>query len=91
MQNFRNYYEILGVTQDTTVEQLKKSYRQLARRYHPDLNPGDKAAEETFKAISEAYEILSDEDKRFQYDQYKRYWQQKGGRKSPRKTNGNGA
>ncbi|NJL83249.1 MAG: J domain-containing protein [Chloroflexaceae bacterium] len=90
MQNFRNYYEILGVTQDTTVEQLKKSYRQLARRYHPDLNPGDKAAEETFKAISEAYEILSDEDKRFQYDQYRRYWQQKGGRKGARKTNGNG-
>ncbi len=78
MQNFRNYYEILGVSRDATADEIKKAYRKLARRFHPDLNPGDKSAEEKFKDIGEAYEVLSDTEKRAQYDQFSRYWQQKG-------------
>ncbi|MGF1482319.1 MAG: DnaJ C-terminal domain-containing protein [Cyanophyceae cyanobacterium] len=78
MQNFRNYYEILGVTKDASMEEIKKSYRRLARQYHPDLNPGDRDAEEQFKNIGEAYEILSDEAKRSQYDQLGRFWKQRG-------------
>jgi curved DNA-binding protein len=78
MQNFRNYYEILGVSRSAAIEEIKKAYRKLARQYHPDLNPGDKAAEETFKSISEAYEVLSDTIKRSQYDQFSSFWNQKG-------------
>ena len=78
MQNFRNYFEILGVTQDASPEAVKRAYRQLARKYHPDLNPGDKAAEEQFKLLGEAYEILSDPEKRSQYEEYSSFWQQKG-------------
>ncbi|HEY9645518.1 MAG TPA: J domain-containing protein [Chroococcidiopsis sp.] len=74
MQNFRNYYQILGVPREATPEEIKRSYRKLARQYHPDLNPGDKAAEEKFKSIGEAYEVLSDATKRAQYDQFSRYW-----------------
>jgi len=68
MQNRRNYYQILEVSRSASVDQIKKAYRQLARRYHPDVNPGDKVAEEKFKDINEAYDILSDENKRSQYD-----------------------
>jgi curved DNA-binding protein len=95
MQNFRNYYEILGVTKDASNDEIKKAYRRLARKYHPDLNPGDKSAEEQFKDIGEAYEILSDEDKRIEYDRFSSFWKQKGF--NPRnarvktKTNGGGA
>ncbi|BAZ69135.1 MAG: DnaJ domain-containing protein [Pelatocladus maniniholoensis HA4357-MV3] len=78
LRNFRDYYEILGVSKDATNEDIKKNYRRLARQYHPDLNPGNKAAEDKFKDIGEAYEILSDPAKRAQYDQFSRYWQQKG-------------
>lgn len=78
LQNFRDYYEILGVTKDASNEDIKKNYRRLARQYHPDLNPGNKAAEEKFKDIGEAYEVLSDISKRAQYDQYSRFWKQKG-------------
>ncbi|MBL1175981.1 DnaJ C-terminal domain-containing protein [Pantanalinema sp. GBBB05] len=78
MQNFRNYYDILGVSRDASAEDIKKSFRRLARQYHPDLNPGNKEAEEKFKAINEAYEVLSDSVKRAQYDQFGRYWQQRG-------------
>ena len=78
MQNFRNYYDILGVARDATVEEIKKSFRRLARQYHPDLNPGDKTAEEKFKDINEAYEVLSDTTKRSQYDQFGKFWQQRG-------------
>src|SRR5919206_641082 len=66
----RDYYEILGVTKTATVEEIKKSYRKVAMQYHPDRNPGDKGAEEKFKEAAEAYEILSDQDKRSQYDRF---------------------
>ncbi|MBW4561239.1 MAG: J domain-containing protein [Mojavia pulchra JT2-VF2] len=78
LQNFRDYYEILGVPKEASSEEIKKVYRRLARQYHPDLNPGNKAAEDKFKDIGEAYEILSDPAKRAQYDQFSRYWKQKG-------------
>jgi len=66
----RDYYEILGVSKTSTAEEIKKSYRKVAMQFHPDRNPGDKAAEEKFKEAAEAYEILSDQDKRAQYDRY---------------------
>lgn len=93
MQNFRDYYEILGVTKNASSEEIKKVYRRLARQYHPDLNPGDKAAEEKFKDIGEAYEILSDSAKRSQYDQFSRHWKQKGftGNKTPKSKGSGGA
>ncbi len=78
MQNFRDYYQILGVAPDSSAEEIKRAYRGLARQYHPDVNPGDKAAEEKFKLLGEAYGVLSDADKRQQYEQYSRYWNQKG-------------
>lgn len=78
MQNFRNYYQILGLTKDATPEDVKKAYRRLARQYHPDMNPGDASAEEKFKDVGEAYEILSDVGKRAQYDQFSRFWKQTG-------------
>jgi curved DNA-binding protein len=80
MQNFRNYYDILEVARDATFEDIKRSYRKLARQYHPDLNPGDKVAEEKFKRLGEAYEVLSDAEKRSQYDKYSRFWKKDGGK-----------
>ncbi|XGB40676.1 MAG: J domain-containing protein [Cyanobacteria bacterium LVE1205-1] len=78
MKNYRNYYAMLGVSRDATVEEIKKIYRKLARQYHPDLNPGNKSAEEKFKDIGEAYEVLSDTEKRRKYDQFSRFWKQGG-------------
>ncbi|MEN8447602.1 MAG: J domain-containing protein [Cyanobacteria bacterium J06555_13] len=77
MQNFRDYYEILGIPKTSTAEEIKRAYRGLARQYHPDVNPGDKAAEEKFKLLGEAYGVLSDADKRKQYEQYSQYWDNK--------------
>lgn len=70
MANKRDYYEILGVSREVTAEVLKKSYRKVAMQYHPDRNPGNHEAEEKFKEASEAYAILSDPEKRAQYDQF---------------------
>ena len=69
MQQVRNYYEMLGVTKNASSSEIKKAYRTLAIKYHPDRNLGNKAAEEKFKDINEAYEILSDQTRRVQYDQ----------------------
>lgn len=69
-ENKRDYYEVLGVSKDASAEDIKKAYRKGAMKYHPDRNPGDKEAEEMFKAIGEAYEVLSDQDKRSRYDQF---------------------
>ena len=66
----KDYYAVLGVSRDAKPEEIRKSYRHLARKYHPDVNPGNKGAEEKFKQLSEAYEIISDEKKRKIYDQY---------------------
>src|SRR5215469_3135132 len=66
----RDYYEILGVAKGANADEIKKSYRKVAMQFHPDRNPGDKAAEEKFKEAAEAYEVLSDADKRGQYDRY---------------------
>ena len=60
----RDFYEILGVNRDASDDEIKKAYRKLAMKYHPDQNPGDKSAEEKFKEINEAYEVLSDADKK---------------------------
>src|SRR5258707_7942951 len=66
----RDYYEVLTVERTATEEEIKKAYRKLAIKYHPDKNPGDKTAEEQFKELGEAYEVLCDSQKRALYDQY---------------------
>lgn len=78
MRNFRNYYEMLGVSRTASSDEIKRAYRQLARKFHPDLNPNDKAAEERFKDIGEAYDVLSDAGKRSQYDRFGQFWNQRG-------------
>jgi curved DNA-binding protein len=81
--DYKDYYRTLGVAKTAGQEEIKKAYRKLARQYHPDMNPGDKASEEKFKEINEAYEVLSDTSKREKYDQFGASWNQytsRGGR-----------
>src|ERR671912_2075434 len=75
----RDYYETLGVAKGAGAEEIKKAYRKVAMQYHPDRNPGDKVAEEKFKEAAEAYEILSDPDKRATYDRYGHEGLRRGG------------
>ena len=70
MADKRDYYEVMGVPRNASEDEIKKSYRKLAKEYHPDLHPGDKNAEARFKEVNEAYEVLSDKDKRARYDQF---------------------
>jgi curved DNA-binding protein len=74
--NFRDYYALLGVNKNASADDIKKAYRGLARKYHPDLNPGDNIAEAKFKEITEANEVLSDPQKRSEYDKFGQYWKQ---------------
>ena len=76
---YRDYFKVLGVERSADADTVKRAFRKLARQYHPDVNPGDKAAEAKFKEISEAYEVLSDPDKRRRYEQFGQYWSQAGG------------
>ena len=70
MAEKRDYYEVLGLQKGAGEEEIKRAFRQLAKKYHPDLNPGNKEAEAKFKEVNEAYEVLSDKDKRQRYDQF---------------------
>ena len=76
--DFKDYYAILGISKTATPEEIKQAFRKLARKYHPDVNPNNKQAEATFKEVSEAYEVLSDTEKRQKYDQFGQYWKQAG-------------
>jgi curved DNA-binding protein len=75
---YRDYFKVLGVERGADADTIKKAFRRLARQYHPDVNPGDRSAEARFKEISEAYEVLSDPDKRRRYEQFGQYWNQMG-------------
>ncbi len=76
--DYKDYYKTLGVSKNATEKEIRQAYRKLARQYHPDVNPGDKAAEEKFKEINEANEVLSDPEKRKKYDELSSYYQQYG-------------
>ena len=69
-ENKRDYNEVLGLQKSASADEIKRAYRQLAKKYHPDMNPGDSEAEQKFKEVNEAYAILSDTDKKAKYDQY---------------------
>lgn len=77
--DYKDYYKVLGVARGSSADDIKKAFRKLARKYHPDVNPGDKKAEEKFKEINEAYEVLSDADKRRKYDTLGPNWQEQFG------------
>ncbi|NJM70763.1 MAG: DnaJ domain-containing protein [Scytonema sp. RU_4_4] len=74
--DFKDYYATLGVSKTASQEEIKQAFRKLARKYHPDVNPNNKQAEARFKEVNEAYEVLSDSDKRKKYDQFGQYWKQ---------------
>jgi curved DNA-binding protein len=73
---YKDYYKILGVNKDADQKEIKKAFRRLARKHHPDVNPGDQSSEEKFKEINEAYEVLSDPEKRQKFDQFGAHWRQ---------------
>ncbi|MEB3270878.1 MAG: J domain-containing protein [Synechococcus sp.] len=79
VNGYRDYFKVLGVERGADADTIKKAFRRLARQYHPDVNPGDRNAESRFKEVSEAYEVLSDPDKRRRYEQFGQYWNQTGG------------
>src|SRR5712691_10871972 len=76
---YKDYYKTLGVAREASADEIKKAFRKLARKYHPDMNPSDKKAEAKFKEINEAYEVLSDPDKRRKYDTLGPNWQEQFG------------
>lgn len=76
--DFKDYYAMLGISKTATSEEIKQAFRKLARKFHPDVNPNNKQAEAKFKEVNEAYEVLSDPDKRKKYDQFGQYWKQAG-------------
>lgn len=81
--DFKDYYTVLGVSKTATSEEIKRAYRKLARKYHPDLNPGDQEAESKFKDLNEANEVLSEPEKRQKYDQFGQHWNQPGYSQAP--------
>ena len=74
LDGFKDYFKILGVSRNATDKEIKSAFRKLARQFHPDLHPQDKKAESAFKEINEAYEILSDQEKKKSYEQFLNYW-----------------
>jgi len=90
--DYKDYYKILGLSKTAAEKEIKSAYRKLARQYHPDVNPGDKSAEDKFKDVGEAYEVLSDSDKRSKYDQFGDQWKSysQGGGFSPNAGGGRG-
>src|SRR5215213_8984785 len=85
-----DYYKILGVDKNASDEDIKKAYRKLARKYHPDLNPNDKEAHKRFQEINEANEVLSDPEKRKKYDQYGKDWKHADQFEQARRQSGGG-
>jgi curved DNA-binding protein len=79
VNGYRDYFQVLGVDRSADADAIKRAFRKLARQYHPDVNPNDKGAEAKFKEVSEAYEVLSDPQKRRRYEQFGQYWNQAGG------------